>query len=101
MSQPETEPDPAIAKRVLSYFVRNPEAADSLEGIARWRLLEERIHRTLDQTDAALTWLVSQGYLQEIRPGTAVRLYQLDAKRQKEAVEFLAKQGGSEPDKVR
>jgi hypothetical protein len=89
---PESEPDPVIARQILSYFVRNPQAADGLEGIARWRLLEEQIHHSLQQTDAAVTWLVSRGYLQEIQPGSAVRLYRLDSNRQAEAVQFLAEQ---------
>jgi hypothetical protein len=34
-----------VTKQIVSYFLRNPNAADTLEGIARWRLLEERIHQ--------------------------------------------------------
>jgi hypothetical protein len=30
-------------KEVLAYFVRHPHAADDLEGIARWRLLETAV----------------------------------------------------------
>ena len=97
MPPQDSDPDPAIARQILSYFLRNPQAADSLEGIARWRLLEEQIHRSLLQTDAAVAWLVSQGYLQEIQPGSAVRLYRLDSKRQADAVQFLAKHDETEP----
>jgi len=34
-------------KEILRYFLRHPQAADTLEGIVRWRLLEERVERTL------------------------------------------------------
>ncbi len=85
-----SEVEPEIARQVLNYFVNNPQAADSLEGIARWRLLAEQLHRSLRQTDAAIAWLVEQGFLQQIEPVSSVRLYRLDPKHQAEAVRFLA-----------
>jgi hypothetical protein len=82
-------PDPDIVKQMLSYFVRNPSAVDSVEGIARWRLLEEQIERTVRETETALEWLLAEGYLLEVRrPGTE-RLYQLNLKRRSKAIEFL------------
>jgi hypothetical protein len=84
------EVDPEIAKQILLYFVRNPQAADSLEGIARWRLLEERLSRTVKQTEEVVKWLVSEGYLQEIEPTGCTKLYRLDPRRQDQAVRFLA-----------
>jgi hypothetical protein len=66
-----------IERSILRYFVRNPRAADTLEGITRWRLLHERIDRGFEQTSQALGRLVSQGYLlEEISPvsGSIFRL---------------------------
>jgi len=63
---------------VLSYFLRNPDAVDTLENIARWRLLEEAIHRTITETEGALNWLVEEGYLIEIEESTSRRLYRLN-----------------------
>ncbi len=54
-----------IAQEILGYFLRNPNAADNLEGIARWRLLEQVVYRTLDETQEAVEWLVEQGVLLE------------------------------------
>lgn len=99
MEPPEQEPAPEVVRQILNYFMRNPQAADSLEGIARWRLLEEQIHRSLQQTDAAVKWLLAQGYLQEIQPGSSVRLYRLDARRQAEAARFLASEEAGFPEK--
>jgi len=87
---PGTEVDPEVARQVLSCFMRNPQAADTLEGIARWRLLEERLQRTMQQTDAAVRWLVTKGFLQEIEPAGSVKLYRLDPKGQENAAKFLA-----------
>src|SRR4051794_14043357 len=42
-------PEPTLLRDVLSYFMRNPQAVDSLEGIARWhRAGLVRIARPLD-----------------------------------------------------
>ena len=87
---PRAEVDPEIARQVLGYFMRNPQAADTLEGIARWRLLEERLQRTVHQTEAAVGWLVTKGFLQEVAPAGSVKLYRLDPKRHENAAKFLA-----------
>jgi len=81
--------EPAIVRQILNYFLRNRSAADSLEGVARWRLLEEQIQRSLQETDAALKWLVAKGYLEEIKPAGSVPLFRLAPDRQAEALEFL------------
>jgi len=46
------------AEKILQYFLRNPQAADTLEGIAQWRLFD-RSPGSLEQTREALTRLVS------------------------------------------
>jgi hypothetical protein len=90
-------PDLEVAKEILSYFLRNPEAVDNLMGIAQWRLMEESVRRSVETTEAALKWLVSEGYVcEETRLGTG-RLFQFnDAKRQ-EAELFLCSQIGPNP----
>ena len=91
------KPKPQIARQVLSYFIRNPHATDSLEGIARWRLLQERIHRTVQETNAALAWLVSEGYLREVlNPGARPPVYQLNVTQTENAMAFLAAEEASE-----
>jgi hypothetical protein len=55
--------DPKMAREILRYFVRNPQATDSLEGMARWRLMDEAVRRKLDGTATALEWLMAQGCL--------------------------------------
>jgi hypothetical protein len=86
-------PELDIVKQILSYFVRHPNAMDSLEGVARWRLLEEQIDRTVRKTESALEWLLAEGYLMEVRrPGTE-KLYQLNFKRRSKAIEFLGAKG--------
>lgn len=84
-----------IAEDVLSYFLRNPQAADNLEGIARWRLLSEVIHRSVEQTSQVLEWLVSQGLLLKVAGGLSEPVYCLNRRRKADAEALLAKMLGS------
>lgn len=77
------------AREILAYFLRNPAAADSLEGIAQWRLLEQAIHRTIYETEGALTWLVEQGYLIEVEESHSRRLFRLNPEKYEAAGELL------------
>jgi hypothetical protein len=84
-------PTSELAKEILSYFLRNPQAADSLEGVTRWRLLEERVHRQLADTDQALGWLVRHGYLLRVSSEWTEVVYQLNEKNRTEAERFMSK----------
>jgi len=82
--------DAEIAKEILNYFLRNPEAADSLTGIARWRLMEEVVRRSVEGTESAVNWLIAQGYLVEVGMGTE-RIFKLNPQKLEDAKGFLAK----------
>ncbi len=86
---------PETARDVLSYFLRHPEAADSLEGVARWRLLEEALHRNLAQVERAVRWLVDEGFLlRDERAGTSV-LFRLNLSRRDDARRLLGRSSGT------
>jgi hypothetical protein len=95
LPQAEPEPDWEIVKQILSYFVRNPKAADSLEGVARWRLLEEQVRSSLQQTEAALAWLVSQGFLEDVQTAGSNHIFRLDPNRYADAMRVLGSQEGT------
>jgi hypothetical protein len=82
--------DPQVAKEILEYFVRNPQAADSLEGIARWRLLDEVIRRRVEETHRALAWLVRQNFLSQTTVTGAEPIFSLNTGKRAEAEAFLA-----------
>ncbi len=81
-----------IEKHILRYFVRNPRAADSLEGITRWRLLQERIDYSFEQTRKALQWLVSQGYVLEETSPVSGPIFRLNPAKWEEIQALLNKQ---------
>lgn len=85
----------SVAKEVLSYFMRNPQAADNLEGIVRWRLQDELIRRKVKETARALAWLVSQGFLSENVAGRADPIFTLNPTKIGDAREFLSSGTGA------
>ena len=79
----------ALAREILGYFLRNPQAADSLTGIARWRLLEEAVQRSVARTEAALQWLLKQGYLRQVQMKGTEAIFCLNPEKRSEARLFL------------
>ncbi len=67
-----------IARRLLSYLLRHPEARDTIEGMTRWWLLEEEIHERLIDVSQGLSSLVKEGLVLEERRGTSLPLYRLN-----------------------
>jgi hypothetical protein len=82
------------AKEVLRYFLRNPQTADNLEGVARWRLLSQAIHTSVEETNGVLEWLVREGYLLKIAPRSSEPVFCLNPDKRLSAEAFLA---ASEP----
>jgi Fe2+ or Zn2+ uptake regulation protein len=52
-----------ISGMILDYLLRNPEAGDTLEGIAEWWLEIERIESSVDDVADALESLVQRGMI--------------------------------------
>ncbi|HUK47759.1 MAG TPA: hypothetical protein VLW06_09210 [Terriglobales bacterium] len=83
------DPNWPAAREILAYFLRNPDAADSLVELARWRLMEEAVRRSVEKTEAALNWLIQHGYVrEETRMGTE-RIFQLNPARRAEAERLM------------
>jgi len=74
----DTVPVHGVIRQVMHYFLQHPTAADTLEGIARWRLMEERARDVVRETDAAIAMLVEQNILEEIRARGVPPLYRLN-----------------------
>jgi hypothetical protein len=74
---------------ILKYFMRNRQAADTYEGIVRWRLREETIHQVTEETQDALGWLVARGFLREERIALGPSLFRLNPEKHAEAQAFL------------
>lgn len=52
-----------ISLRILAYLAENPAAADTVEGIAHWWLLEREIRDQSAAIERALAALAAEGWL--------------------------------------
>ncbi len=50
-----------LARRLLDYLEKNPDAGDTLEGIADWWLEQQRVEQVVDDVADALDYLVQKG----------------------------------------
>lgn len=80
---------PEIAKEILDYFLRNANAADDLEGIVRFRLLEQAIFRCVTEVSEALEWLVATGLLKKAAASSSRTLFSLNESMRGEAEQFV------------
>jgi hypothetical protein len=80
---------PESARDVLGYFLRHPEAADTLEGVARWRLMQERIQQSVEEVAQALEWLVVEGLLLVESAQGADPVFRLSREKASEAEKFV------------
>jgi hypothetical protein len=87
-------PDAERTCEVLSFFLRNPQISDSVEGIARWRLLDEAIFRGIRETEAILDELVGLGYLEEVTAVGVPRMFRLRPGAAEQAAAYMRQRGG-------
>jgi hypothetical protein len=52
-----------IERQILGYLAANPEAQDTMRGIAEWWLLKQKIQESTSDVEAAVANLVAQGKL--------------------------------------
>lgn len=79
---------------ILRRYLHQPQLFETVEGLARWRLLEEAVQRSVEETYDAISWLVSEGFLlEEARVGSEP-IFSLNCERAGEAERLLA---GSNP----
>jgi len=89
MSPDSDQREEQLAKDILEYFLQNPQAADSLEGVTHWRLLEQSINQTLADVKAALDRLVREGFLRETLVPGSKQIYALNPEKLGEAEQFI------------
>jgi hypothetical protein len=90
LSPRRSESAPASATEILEYFVRHPQAADDSEGVARWRLREGAVRSVIADTNCALAWLVTRGFLREQSVRGSDSIFSLNQENAAAAQRFLA-----------
>ena len=86
--------EPELAKDTPRHFLRHREAADTLEGVARRHLLDEKIHHTVDETAEALDWLVKEDSLEQAASAVSGSLFRVNWNKIADAERFLEKKEG-------
>ena len=64
-----------IERRVLDYLKKNPDAGDTLEGMAHWWIQSERIGQSLDVLAAVLVRLVQKKLIVKLEAHGGSPLY--------------------------
>ena len=67
-----------VSREILAYLVKNPEAQDSLEGIAHWWLLKQNVERRIAEVRQAVQELVAMGYLMRRRGADSNDRFQIN-----------------------
>jgi hypothetical protein len=97
LRDPQSNSKREIARQILQFFLQRPGVADSFDGIARWRLLEQAVDRNVTETEEALRWLIDSGYVTEERIAGSKSLFRLNSKKQSDAQRIV--DARDEPDK--
>ena len=53
----------AVAQEIKRYFAAHSNAADNLEGIAKWWLARQRLQESSELVKKALDYLIDQGLI--------------------------------------
>lgn len=63
--------------KILNYLLRNPDAGDTLEGIARWWLEGEKVDYVVQKVSDALDSLLKRGLIERIPAGENNSMYRI------------------------
>jgi len=66
-----------VADEITHYIIKNPNAADSIEGITTWWLTQQRYETAMNIVQDALELLVTSGKLQKIPKGDGKVVYSI------------------------
>ena len=54
-----------ISREVLDYLREHPRSGDTLEGVSKWWLLQQRVTESVENVFTALKQLGKEGFVQE------------------------------------
>ncbi len=79
-----------IAREILAYLLDHPDAQDTLEGVAEWWLLEQKIKDRIPLVKEALEELVEKGLVVERKAeDTSMTQYKIDWSKREEIKRML------------
>ena len=78
-----------VAYEILDYLAHNPDSEGSIESIAEWWLLEQRINREMEGIMDAIRELVSNDFVIERRSEDMTVFYSINKNKLSRAIEIL------------
>ncbi len=78
-----------LEQEILDYLVRHPRAQDTVDGIADWWLLEQRLRTVVDQVTRALEALEALGFVTSSTGADGRRVYRFNRRREAAARAWL------------
>lgn len=57
--------DDVVARCILAYLRRCPQAADTVEGIANWWIVQQRLNESVEEVQRSIEALKAQGLISE------------------------------------
>ena len=82
---------PEIAHEILAYLAEHPDAQDTLDGIVRWWLLEQKIKFQTNMVRDAIAELVAKGLLLETKTRDSQIHYRTNQSKSHEIKKLLYK----------
>jgi len=73
-----------ITCEILAYLAEHPDAQDTLEGIAAWWLLEQKIKHTTVEVEKSLAELMDKGFIVECDGKDLHTYYRINRKKYEE-----------------
>jgi Fe2+ or Zn2+ uptake regulation protein len=64
-----------VTTQILKYLEANPQAGDTLEGIARWWLLQQQVNDSVNAIHQALEQLKTKGFVEERKAPNGQTIY--------------------------
>jgi len=80
----------SVALQILAYLSTHRDAQDTVEGIAEWWLLEQRIRHMITEVKQALAELAAQGMVLERTGGDGRVHYRLNPRKQRTVAHLLS-----------
>lgn len=77
--------------KILAYLLDNPDAQDTLKGIADWWLLQQDIKRNVALIRKTIDWLTYKGFLVEKLGRDKTKYYQVNRARLPEISALIQK----------
>ena len=79
-----------LSNEILAYLVEHKEAQDTLEGIAEWWLLEQRIQTRTSEVKAALEDLVARKLVLEYTGKDSRTHYKINRRKYREIAALVS-----------